>query len=52
MSEREEQILYVNAYTGNLRKTVQMSLFTEKKGSHRRREWTCGRSGEGDGGMN
>ena len=33
------------------RKMVQTHLFTEKKGTGRCREWICGHSGEGEGGM-
>ena len=39
-SEREKQILYINAYMWNLRKLVWMILFTKQKWSHRHREQT------------
>ena len=37
-SEREKQILYINAYMWNLRKLMQMILFAKQKQRHRCRE--------------
>ena len=41
-SDRERQISYDIAYMWNLKKMMQMNLFTKGKQAHRLREQTCG----------
>ena len=36
-SERQKQISYINTYMWNLKKLVQMILFTKQKQRHRQR---------------
>ena len=48
-SERERQISYNIAYIWNLRKRIQMNLFTKQKQNHRLREGTYRYWGEGWG---
>ena len=46
-SDRERQISYDIAYMWNLKKMIQMNLFTKQKQTHRLREGTYGYWGKG-----
>ena len=49
----QRQITYDIAYMWNLKKIIQMNLFTKQKQSHRHRKQTYGyQRGKGDGGIN
>ena len=41
-SDRERQVSYDIAYMWNLKKMIQMNIFTKQKQTHRLREWTYG----------
>ena len=47
----QRQISYATAYMWNLKKMIQMNLFTKQKQTHRHRKQTCGyqrgKAGEG-----
>ena len=48
--DRERQILYDTTYMWNLKKMIQMNLFTKQKQTHRHRKQTYGsQSGKGGG---
>ena len=46
-SDRETQISYDTTYMRNLKKRIQINLFTKQKQTHRLREGTYGYRGEG-----
>ena len=49
--KRKINIVYQRIYVES-RKMVNMNLFAGQEQKHRCREWTCGHSEEGEGGMN
>ena len=51
-SDRARQILYDITYMWNLKKIVQMNLFTKQKQTHRHRKQTYGYQRESRGGIN
>ena len=51
LSERERQMLYINAYVWNLERQYQWSYVHGSKGGTDIKNWLLGSVGEGEGGI-